>query len=156
MKYEELITRIENVLENTKFAVLATANKEGIVSACQMCIINNGLKVYFQTDSTFEKIKNIKENPHVAITVGAFYFKGIAKIVGHPTTNSDFIEKIKEKHPETYEHYTNLPSEILIEVDLTECKIWGIDNSKDIHNEEVIQVVDLINRTTKQIICNKM
>ena len=156
MEYEELINKVEKLLTNTKFVVLATANKEGVVSACQMCIVNDGLKVYFQTDSTFEKITNIKENPHVAITIGAFYFKGIAKIVGHPTANSDFIERIKEKHPETYAHYTNLPTEVLIEVDLIECKIWGIDNSKDIHNEEIIQVLDLNNKTRKQIICGKM
>ena len=156
MEYNELIKKIEELLTNSKFAVLATSNKDGIVSACQMCIVNDGLKVYFQTDSTFEKIKNIKENPHVAITIGTFNFKGIAKIVGHPTTHNDFIEKIKEKHPETYLHYTNLPTEVLIEVVLTECKIWGIDNSKDIHNEEIIQVIDLTNKTKKQITCSKM
>lgn len=156
MEYDELINKIERLLTNTKFVVLATANKEGVVSACQMCIVNDGLKVYFQTDSTFEKITNIKENPHVAINVGAFYFKGIAKIVGHPSTNSSFIEKIKEKHPETYAHYTNLPSEVLIEVELTECKIWGIDNSKDIHNQETIQVLDLKKKTKSQIICGKI
>lgn len=156
MEYQELLEKIEKVLKTTKFGVLATANKEGVVSTAQMCIINDGLTLYFQTDNSFEKVQNIKENPNVGINLGTFYFKGSATIVGHPTTNAKFIELIKEKHPMTYSNYTNLINEILIEVKLTECKIWGVDNSKDIHNQETIQVIDLENKTKRLIHCDKM
>jgi general stress protein 26 len=121
-----------------------------------MCIINDRLKIYFQTDSKFEKVRNIRENNKVAINLGDYYFKGTAKIIGHPTTNSSFIEKIKIKHPKTYESYTNLKDEILIEVDLTECKIWGVDNSKSIHEQETIIIIDMINKSIKTIACDKM
>jgi len=123
---------IEELLEKTKYVVLATSNKDGVVSASQMCLVNDGLKVYFQTDINFEKVKNIKDNPNVAINVGAFYFKGIANIKGHPTNNPVFIEKIKEKHPRTYKEYTNLKNEVLIEVELSECRIWGLNNKKTV------------------------
>ena len=156
MNYEKSIENILNILRNAKFVVLATSNKNGIVSACQMCIVNDGLKVYFQTDSSFEKIQNIKENSNVAINIGKYYFKGIAKIVGHPSNNINFINKIKEKHPETYSRYTNLLSEVLIEVELTECKIWCIDNTQNIHNEDIIQVIDFNKRSIRKIICNKL
>ncbi len=94
MEYEELIERIIKLFETTKYAVLATSNKDGVVTASQMCLVNDGLTLYFQTDKSFEKIKNIKENPNVAINMGAFYFKGIANMVGHPSTNMAFINKI--------------------------------------------------------------
>ena len=155
MEYDDLLKRIKNLLKKTKYAVLATANKDGVVSASTVCIVNDGLKVYVQTDSSFEKIKNIKENENVALNLTSVYFKGKAKIVGHPSSNSFFIENIKTKHPETYKNYTNLPSEVLIEIELTECKIWEFENI-DGKREEVIKVIDYKNKTIHNIICDKM
>lgn len=43
-----------------------------------------------------------------------------------------------------------------IESVLNTTKFGGGDNSKDIHNQETILVVDLKNKTTKTIICDKM
>ena len=156
MDYIEAEKKILNVLEKTTFCTLATANKLGVVCATQMCLVNNGLKVYIQTDKTFEKVKNILENENVAINCGPYYFKGVAKIIGHPTENSMFVEKLKIKHLDTYKHYTNLPNEVLIEITLTEGKIWGIDNTKDIHNQETIFTVDFVNKTVSKLICDKM
>lgn len=156
MEYAEIEQKILKLFENTKFCTLATASKEGVVSASQVCLVNDGLDVYVQTDKTFEKVKNIKENPNVAINCGAYYFKGKAEIVGKPTNHNKFIEKIKAKHLDTYNHYTNLPNEVLIKIELSEAKIWGIDNSKDIHNQETILVVDLKNKKTNTIMCDKM
>ena len=153
MLYSEIEKRIIKVLEKTPTCVIATANKEGVVSAAQMCLVNDGLKVYLQTDKTFEKVKNIKDNPNVAINLGAYYFKGIAKLSGHPSSNKMFIEKIKEKHLETYNLYTNLPNEVLIEITLTEAKIWGVGNSK---NEKTIMLVNLINKTIENIVYDEM
>lgn len=155
MEYQELINKILRLLENTKYVILATANKKGIVSASKMCIVNNGLKIYIQTDNRFEKTQNIKENENVAINIEAVYFKGIAKILGHPNKNKMFVEKMKEKHIETYENYTNLPNQILIEIELTECRIWKfefIDGKK----EEIIKIVNLKDKTINNIICDKL
>lgn len=156
MNYSQSIEKILNILNVSKYATLATANKSGEVSASQVCIVNNGLTVFVQTDKTFEKIQNIKENSNIALNLGAFYFKGKAELLGHPSANPEFIDKIKEKHPETYVNYTNLPNEVLVKITLTEAKIWGGDNLKDIHNQETILIVDLINKTTKTILCDKM
>ncbi len=156
MNYQEVESKILKHLESTAFCVLATVNKKGEVCASQMCLINDGLTVYVQTDKKFEKVKNITENANVAINAGAFYFKGTAKILGHPSGNARFIEKIKQKHLKTYENYTGLPNEVLIEINLSECKIWGGDNKKDVHNQESILLVDLIHKTLKTIVCDKM
>lgn len=156
MEYNQLIEKILSVFNATKFCTLATSNKNGDISASQVCLINDGLTLYFQTDKSFEKIQNIKDNSNVAINCGAYYFKGKASIEGHPTKNANFIKLIKEKHPETFNHYTNLPNEVLIKVDLTEAKIWGIDNSKDVHNQETIVVLNFETKEIKTIICDKI
>lgn len=154
--YEEIIEKIIKKLEKTMFGVLATSDKEGNVCATQMCIVNDDLILYFQTDNKFEKVKNIKENNKVAVNLGDYYFKGVAHILGHPTINATFIEKLKIKHPKTYSSYTNLEDEILIKVDLTECKIWGVDSSKSVHEQETIMVIDLVNKQVKTVNCDKM
>ena len=154
--YNDLIEKILTKLKNTKFVVLATSDKEGNVSACQMCLNNEGLDLYFQTDSSFEKIKNIKENNKVAINMGTFYFKGKATILGRASENEKFVNMIKERHPETYKSYTNIPTEVVIKVDLTEARIWGVDNGKSIDEQETITVVDLVNQKTKIITCAKL
>lgn len=156
MTYENMIEKLLNLFNATKFCTLATANNKGEVSASQICLINDGLTLYFQTDKTFEKIQNIKENNKVSINCGAFYFKGKATIEGHPTNNLKFIELIKEKHIDTFNHYTKLPNEVLVRVDLTEAKIWGVDTSKDVHNQETIAILNFETKEIKTIICDKM
>ena len=155
MDFEAIIQKIEKVLHDTQFCALATANSNGVVSIAQMTLVSDGLKVYFQTDKNFEKVKNILQNENVAINCGAFSFKGRAKIVGSPLSNERYIEEIKRKHMQTYLSYTNLPTEVLIEVELTQCKIWSL-SSEYVHNADIITEVDLENKTVKVINCDKM
>ena len=83
MEFEILLQKIIKLLSKTNYVVLATASKDGIVTASKMCVISNGTTLYFQTDSNFEKARNIIDNPNVAITIENIYFKGQATIVGH-------------------------------------------------------------------------
>lgn len=154
-EYNDYIDEIMKKLDTTLFGILATSNKEATISIAQMCIINNGLDVYFQTDKKFEKVSNILENNKVAINLGEYSFKGTAKILGHPTIEPIFIKKMKKKHPKTYESYTNLQDEVLIKVDLSECKIWHVDPSKPVKEQESIMIIDLINKRINTIICDK-
>jgi len=47
MEYKKIIERIIELLEKTKYVVLATSNKKGVVSASKVSIVNDDLKVYF-------------------------------------------------------------------------------------------------------------
>lgn len=155
MEYEKLINKILTLLENTKYVVLATANKSGIVSASKMCIVNEGLKIYIQTDNRFKKTQNIKENENIAINIDSVYFKGKAKIIGHPNNNKIFVKKMKEKHIETYENYTDLPNQVLIEIELTECRMWRFEIING-NREEIIKIINLKKQTVENIICDKL
>ena len=88
--------------------------------------------------------------------MGTFYFKGKATILGRASENEKFVNMIKERHPETYKSYTNIPTEVVIKVDLTEARIWGVDNGKSIDEQETITVIDLINQKIKTITCAKL
>lgn len=160
MEYELLLEKMVKLLSKTNYVVLATASKDGIVTASKMCVIAEGTTLYFQTDSKFEKARNIIENPNVAITIENIYFKGQATIIGHPSENQYFVEKMKERHYQTYENYTDLPNQILIKVSLTECRIWGIWQNNDIGDnvvkEESIKVLNLKNRQLTKIKCDNL
>ena len=161
MEYELLLEKVIKLLSKTNYVVLATASKEGVVTASKMCMIADGTTLYFQTDSNFEKARNIMENPNVAITLENIYFKGQATIIDHPSENKFFVEKMKEKHYQTYENYTDLPNQILIEVKLTECRIWGIWQNNGIgegkvHREESIKVLNLKNKKLTKIKCDNL
>lgn len=153
--YQILEEKIIDTLKLTKIAVLATADKNGVVSACQMCIVNDGLTVYFQTDSRFDKIKNIGENNNVAVNCGAFYFKGKAEVVGKPCDNAKFVQLMKEKHLRTYESYTNLPNEVLIKIELSECKIWGVKLLDEIRQGRSCTTVNFSDKTYSVLLCDK-
>ena len=61
----------------------------------------------------------------------------------------------------TYENYTNLPHQILIKVNLTECRIWGIWQNNDICDdsvvrEESIKVLNLKNKQLTKIKCDNL
>jgi general stress protein 26 len=83
--YDDAADRMARLLESAKYATLANADKNGIVRTSQMCLANDGLVVHMQTDSKFDKIKNIRENPNVSINIGAYNFSGLARIAGHPS-----------------------------------------------------------------------
>ena len=55
--YSKYIDETIKLIENTMFATIATANKNGDVSASKVTIVNDGLDIYFQTDSSFFKNK---------------------------------------------------------------------------------------------------
>ena len=139
-EYEQYVKQIENVLRNTEIAILATQDND-LIHARAMCLVNDGLKVYMQTDKTFNKVAEIQKNENVALNVGAYNFIGKAKIVGEPKGNPWFLEEFKKKHLKSYEKYTNLPNEVLIEIDLTECRIWS----------KTMVVISFLDKTVKQI-----
>ena len=155
MTYEMIAQKIDKAFEQVKNVTLATANKSGVVSARSMVLVNDGLKVYMQTDSKFDKIKDINENPNVAISFAGYSFKGKAKTIGHARKNEMFIAKLKEKHLKTYKSYTELPDTVLIEIELTSVRIWGFE-SDDIHDDVIICDVDFLNKRISQVIYNKL
>ena len=153
MTYQDVLKKIDSILKDTKVAVLATAGRGGL-SCAQVCIVNDGSNVFFQTGGGFEKVKNIRENPYVALSCGNYNFKGLATVTGHPRENKDFIKKYSEKFPVAYKSFTDLPNEVLVRIVLTECKIWEIPENVS-HKDERLITVNLTNGTIKSDILTK-
>lgn len=154
--FNEEVKKVEKFLDLNKFCVVATADKDGVVSTSTVSFVRQNLTLFFQTDKTFEKIKNISENPNVAISVGAYNFKGKAEILGAPSKFENFLTLMNKKHPETVKSYSFLPNEVVVKVDLTQVKIWGIDSEKSAKNTEKILKIDIKNKICTEILCDKL
>ena len=124
MKYDVAEENILCILENSSYCVLATANKQGVVSADQMRIVNDGLKVYIPINKVFESIENVKENPNVCLHFGPFSCKGVANIVENPSDSRKFFQLVEQRRSE-FNKYVNLSNAVLIEIELTECNMSG-------------------------------
>ena len=154
-EYSKSVDETIKLIENTMFATIATANKNGDVSASKVTIVNDGLDIYFQTDNSFEKAKNIKENNKIAINFGATYAKGIAEIIGKPIQNEMFINKMKKKNIHTYNNYSKLENEVLIRVVLTEIRIWKYEQING-NTIEYLIIIDLKNKTLNKLKLDNM
>jgi len=105
-----------------------------------MSHVNDGLDVYFQTGSDSLKMRQIRENPNVALCVGTYEMEGAAVEAGHPLAeeNALFIQAYKEKHPGSYERYSGLEDEIVVKVTVGLVRQW-----RYVNREPVLAEIDL-------------
>jgi uncharacterized pyridoxamine 5'-phosphate oxidase family protein len=113
---------IDFISRNNKL-VLATCS-ENQVTARTVSIINQGIKIYFNTDIEFLKCRQIKENPNVALCQGNIQIEGQAKITCHPFENQYFVKNYKNQHKTAFEKYSHLKDEVIIEVEPSLITFW--------------------------------
>lgn len=113
---------IDFITRNNKM-VLATCS-ENRVTARTVSIINQGLKIYFQTDIEFLKYRQIKENSNVALCQGNVQIEGQAKITCHPFENPYFIENYQNRHKTAFEKYSHLKDNVIIEIEPNLITFW--------------------------------
>ncbi len=141
--YAQEKERFERFLDQHIVWVLATG-ADSDISARNMSIMRQGLKIYFQTDTNFEKYRHISRNPNVALCCSNYQVKGYARILGHASeeANAALMSLYKEVHPGSYERYSNRETQCLIEVEPRTVQIWDY-----IGNEPYITVVDMVQET---------
>lgn len=131
ISYDILKEEAIQFLGAQKFLVLATSSNDR-VTARTMGFVNKGLTIYFQTDRNFLKVKQIEQNPNVALCGANVQIEGIAKIKNHPfdKLNEEFIELFKKKHTLAFNTYSHLKNEIVIEVEPRLITFWKYIDDK--------------------------
>jgi len=129
ISYELLEKEIYNLLGDNKILVLATSSDNRVTARSVSCIVI-GKKVCFQTDKTFLKCEQIMKNQNVALCTENIQIEGIAKIKGHPLNeeNKDFAEKYKNYYKSSYDNYSHMQNETVIEVESTYITLWKYEN----------------------------
>lgn len=131
LNYDLLEKEVIEILDNNTIWIIATSAKNR-VSARSISIVNRGLEIYFQTHKDFLKYKQIKENNKVALCWKNVQIEGVAQIKGNPfeEKNSEFIELYKKYHKGSFEMYTKLDGEVVIEVEPKLISIWKYIDSE--------------------------
>jgi uncharacterized pyridoxamine 5'-phosphate oxidase family protein len=114
---------IFNRLGSNKVMVLATSS-DGKVTARNMSCVMFDHKIYFQTDLRFVKTKQILKNPNVALCVDNIAIEGTAVLKGNADDMPEFCEIYKRYFLTSYEAYTHLKNQVIIEVEPTFVTLW--------------------------------
>ena len=125
----------------SKKMVLSTA-ENNIVSSRMMSVIQINGKLYFQTDKTFRKYRQIVQNPNVSLCIDNIQIEGRCKESGRPLENNEFLQKFQRCFPDSYKRYSLLENEVLFEMTPTYIERWVYIDSVpfieiyDVSNEE--------------------
>ncbi|MEX1378317.1 MAG: pyridoxamine 5'-phosphate oxidase family protein [Eubacteriales bacterium] len=129
--FPEAKRRLFDAIRPAKIMVLATSENDKVTARSMSCIVMNE-KIYFQTDKTFLKYQQIKSNKNVALCFSNVQIEGHAHEMGHPmdSQNNGFAELFEKHYKDSFDAYTHLENEVLIEVDITNAVIWGYEGDR--------------------------
>ena len=96
------------------------------------CVFYND-KIYFKTDKNFRKTQQLYKNPRVAMCFNGVQVEGIAENKGLVVEEEGrvFEQKYKEFLWQSYNAYSNVDTEILIEVTPKFVEIWDEDENRN-------------------------
>ncbi|HCL55521.1 MAG TPA: pyridoxamine 5'-phosphate oxidase [Spirochaetia bacterium] len=130
MNYESLKQEISDLLDQNPYFVLATSYQDHVTARIMSCV-HKELFFYFQTDIEMLKYSQIEKNPKVALCIKNIQIEGKATLMGHPSKdeNEFFCQLFKRQHPQSFDFYSHLKNERVIEVAPEKITLWKyIDN----------------------------
>lgn len=140
--YEKKLNEIFRIIGRAKKMVLSTSCDNRVTSRTMSFVIFDN-KFYCQTDKNFLKYQQIQSNPNVALCVDNIQIEGIAKNIGKPLENEKFIKIFKKDYRASYEIYSFLENEILLEIEPKFIKVWVY--------KDLIPIREFYNLQTKEI-----
>lgn len=96
------------------------------------CVFYND-KIYFKTDKNFRKTQQLYKNPRVAMCFNGVQVEGIAENKGLVVEEEGrvFEQRYKEFLWQSYNAYSHVDTEILIEVTPKFVEIWDEDENRN-------------------------
>lgn len=132
MRFEDALEKYKAKLGDWKIMALASCEDNYPMVRNVSCIFYND-KIYFKTDKNFRKTKQLYANPRVAMCFNGTQVEGDAKITGLVTEEEGrvFEKKYKEYLWQSYNAYSHVDTEILIEVTPRFVEIWDEDDNRN-------------------------
>jgi len=129
LDYSGMEAEVVDWMEHTRLMVLSTCagtEAERQVTARTMSMIQHAGKLYFQTGLTSTKFDQLRRNPLVALCAGNVQVEGLARPLAHPLAPECrfFAQKYSELHPGSFKLYSQLPSNVVVEVTPRRVTFW--------------------------------
>lgn len=131
MTFTKAVETMFEKLGNSKIMALATSKHDYVMVRNVSCVFYDQ-KIYFKTDRNFRKTKQMLENPQVAMCWNGVQVEGIAVnkglVVDEPERT---FEQLYRKYLwGSYNAYSHIDTEILIEVTPKFVEIWDQDENE--------------------------
>ena len=132
MEFNVAVEIYKKKLGDYKIMALASSYNDYPMIRNVSCIFYND-KIYFKTDKNFRKTQQLFQNNKVALCYSGVSLEGIAINKGLVIDEEDrtFEKKYKEYLWGSYNAYSHIDTEILIEVTPTFVEIWDDDENKN-------------------------
>lgn len=140
MVFQEEYIKFYQEFGESKKMVLSTSLNNNVTSRTMSIIVLNE-KLYFQTDKTLRKYRQLKDNPNVSLCIDNIQIEGYCEEVGIPLENIEFSNAFKKYFLSSYISYTSLKNERLFEVIPTRIERWLY-----IDNASYIEIFDVVNK----------
>ena len=126
------------LVERERVCRVSTASAEGQPHLVPVCHVLAGGKIYIGSGDDATKVRNIKANPHVTVTVDLYseywaelkgvMLQGRAKLIERGPGFQRARRKLYEKYPQYSKEAALAPSDsVIIEVTPTHVFTWGLD-----------------------------
>ena len=123
MEFTDAYEKFYQELGESKKMVLSTSLNDA-VSSRMMSIVVIDKKIYFQTDRTFRKYDQLKENPRVSLCIDNMQIEGYCEEAGKPNENTEFVNAYKKSFLSFYVRYSSLENERLFVMVPTFVEKW--------------------------------
>lgn len=122
-EFDDKVSCLFEQFGDAKKMVLSTALDNKVTSRMMSIIIMNQM-FYFQTDVTFRKYEQIKNNPNVSLCTENIQIEGICKEQGMPLENFEFSAFYDKYFSGSYKRYSALKNERLFNIQPSYIQVW--------------------------------
>ncbi|MBP0955920.1 MAG: hypothetical protein J5997_00985 [Oscillospiraceae bacterium] len=129
MDFEENISRLWKSMGSHGVMTLSTCAR-GRVSSRPMSVVVIDGKFYCQTDISYLKCIQIRENLNVALCVKNFSIEGKCQILEEPVKYDFFMRAMKKHYLPAALRYSSLPSERVLEITPSLIYLWDYHSGK--------------------------
>lgn len=132
MEFKQAVEILWKKLGNYKIMALASSVDDYPMIRNVSCIFYHD-RIYFKTDKNFRKTQQMLQNNKVAMCFHGVSLEGIAKNTGLVIDELGriFEKKYQEYLWQSYNAYSHVDTEILIEVEPKFVEIWDDDENKN-------------------------
>ena len=130
--------KIAKLIAQERVCRVATAGSDGTTHLVPVCHVLAGDKIYFGSGDDGRKVKNLRENPRIAVTVDLYsddwaqirgvMVQGTAKLIERGPRFKQARDRLYQKYPQYRKEAAIAPSDsVVIEVTPTHVFTWGLD-----------------------------
>ena len=133
-----LTKKVAKLIGSERVCRVATAGAQGQPHLVPVVHVLAGDKIYFGSGDDGRKVKNVRENPHITVTIDLYsedwsqlrgvMVQGTARLIERGPRFKQARSRLYEKYPQYAREAALSPSDsVIVEVTPTHVFTWGLD-----------------------------